>query len=200
MIDVLRYVDPTFKPVPHLGSQTRAASFINAQGYKVKFLTPNRGASGNLGRPATMPALGGAGVEPLRFLGFLTYQPALSVLLHKGGVAVSVPTPERFAIHKLIVAILRRSDANGYAKASNDLAQAGSIIQAMAANRRAEDIGFAWIEAWERGTGWQSRLSAGARQLAHEASSDLVRGIKLAATADGRGIEDYGVNPKVQLL
>lgn len=192
MIEVLCAVDSTFQPVPHLGSQTRAASFVNAQGYKVEFLTPNRAGSGNQGRPAAMPALGGAGAEPLRYLDFLIYQPVSSALLHKGGVAVSIPAPERYAIHKLIVAILRRTDSNGYAKASKDLAQAGSLIEAMAANRRTEDIGFAWIEAWDRGARWQSRILAGARRLPDQPSSDLVAGIRLAAMADGKRPEDYG--------
>jgi hypothetical protein len=193
MADVLRGVDPSFSPLPHLGSNTQAAGFANARGYKVEFLTPNRGSADNQGKPAKMPALGGAGAEPLRYLDFLIFQPVSSVLLHKGGVAVSVPAPERFAIHKLILATLRRTDPNGYAKAAKDLVQAAALIEAMVGDRRGDDIGFAWIEAWERGGRWQARLTEAGRRLAPMANSDLVLAIGVAATADGKRPEDYGV-------
>lgn len=62
-----------------------------------------------------MPALGGASADPLRFLDFLIYEPVRAVLLHKSGISVIVPAPERYAVHKLIVASRRVVDTIGAA-------------------------------------------------------------------------------------
>jgi hypothetical protein len=105
------------------------------------------------------------GAEPLRYLDFLIYHPVASVLLHRGGIPAAVPAPERFAIHQLIVSSLRRSDRNGYAKAAKDLMQASRLIETMVSDRREDDIGIAWMEAWERGPRWQSHLLDGTRRL-----------------------------------
>lgn len=44
VIDVLRSIDPTFEPVPHLTERARAATFVNHRGFPVEFLSPNRGS------------------------------------------------------------------------------------------------------------------------------------------------------------
>lgn len=193
MDEVLKTVDPTFKPVPTLGHGTLAAAYTNDKGYKVEFLTPNRGSDDNQGRPAGMPALGGIGAQPLRYLDFLIYRPVTSVLLHKGGIPVAVPAPERYAVHKLIVSSLRRSNQNGYAKASKDLMQAGQLIRAMANDRRSEDIGFAWTEAWGRGPHWKDHLIHGARRLEPADNAALNLAIGVACLADKKRPEDYGI-------
>jgi hypothetical protein len=193
MDDVLAAVDPTFKRVPHLGDNARSASFENAKGYKVEFLTPNRGSDDNQGRPAQMPALGGIGAEPLRYLDFLIHQPVRSALLHKGGIAVTVPSPERYAIHKLIVSRRRRQNDDGYSKTFKDLHQASLLIEAMTDGHRADDIGIAWMEAWDRGPRWQEQLTAGARTLKPKINSALIQAIGIACLADRSRPEDYGV-------
>ncbi len=65
-----------------------------------------------------------ASAQPLRYLDFLNHQPVRSALLHRAGVAVLVPAPERFAVHKLIVSELRRADRESAAKARKDREQA----------------------------------------------------------------------------
>jgi hypothetical protein len=193
MDEVLKTVDPTFKPVPTLDHGMLAAAYSNDKGYKVEFLTPNRGSDDNQGRPARMPALGGTGAQPLRYLDFLIYHPVTSVLLHKGGVPVAVPAPERYAVHKLIVSSLRRSDKNGYAKANKDLVQAGQLIKSMVDDRRGEDIGTAWMEAWGRGPHWQEHLIQGARRLEPADNAALNLAIGVACLADRKRPEDYGI-------
>jgi hypothetical protein len=193
MGDVLATVDPTFKPVPHVGSRALATAFANQKGYKVEFLTPNRGSDKNQGKPTKMPALGGMGAEPLRYLDFLIYHPVNSVLLHKGGVPVAVPAPERFAIHKLIVSSLRRLDRNGYTKANKDLMQAGLLIETMVADRRGDDVGTAWMEAWERGPNWQRHLIEGAQRLDPQPNNSLNLAIGVACLAEGKRPELYGI-------
>jgi hypothetical protein len=194
MDEVLTGVDPTFKPILTLDHGALATAYANDKGYKVEFLTPNRGSDDNQGKPAKMPALGGIGAQPLRYLDFLIYDPMTSVLLHKGGIPVAVPSPERFAVHKLIVSSLRRSDQNGYAKANKDLMQAGHLISAMVEDRRGEDIGMAWMEAWGRGPHWQEHLIHGARRLEPEANATLRHAIGIACQADKKRPEDFGAH------
>lgn len=78
-----------------------------------------------------MPALGGAAAEQLRFMDFLLRDPVRSILLHGAGVSVVIPAPERYAVHKLIVAGWRQRDAGGRAKADKDLRRAGMLFDAL---------------------------------------------------------------------
>lgn len=161
VMDLLREVDPSFHEVPHISDGRASTQFASKTGYKVEFLTPNNGKDEYGDAPARMPALGGAAAQPLRFLDFLIHEPVRSVLLHKSGVPVTVPAPERFAVHKVIVAARRRRDAAGYAKSSKDLHQVASLATALGAVRRHGDLAMAWSEAWERGPGWRDALEIG---------------------------------------
>ena len=97
------------------------------------------------------PALGGASAQPLRFLNFLIFEPIRSVMLCRNGVAVTVPAPERFAVHKLIVAARRQTDDNGLLKRAKDVRQAALLIEALGLARRQTDQAMVFSEAWKRG-------------------------------------------------
>jgi len=185
ILNVLRGVDHSFGPVPHLEAKGQAASFINAAGFRVEFLTPNRGSDDYQGKLTRMPALGGASAEPLRYLDFLLYNSVRSVLLHNTGVLVNVPAPERYAVHKLIISVQRRPDLNGVAKARKDVSQAGIILEAMNSERRLGDIGAVWMEAWKRGPKWREALSTGCSKLS-EANLGLLRQAVLQACREER--------------
>jgi hypothetical protein len=73
------------------------------------------------------------------------------VLLHGAGVPVLIPSPERYAIHKLIVGSRRKEDRDATAKSFKDRLQARSISEAMIANRQHADLASAFMEAWDRG-------------------------------------------------
>jgi hypothetical protein len=139
-----------------------------------------------------MPALGGAGAQPLRFLDFLIREPVRSVLLSGAGVPVVVPAPARYAIHKMMVAVERRGGADN-AKIPKDIAQAGVLIEALAHGHQAIDAGFAWIEAFERGEGWQRRLAEGRLRLPEGARMLLDQAIRDAAGLEKRDTSAYGV-------
>jgi hypothetical protein len=190
--NLLREVDPTFQPVPHLGENPNPAAYRTATGFKVEFLTPNRGSDDHLGDVSVLPALG-VSAMPLRHLDFLIREPVRSVILHDAGVGVLVPAPERYAIHKLIVAASRHetSQSAQASKANKDIAQAQTLIEAMAEAGRKADLGFAWIEAFERGSQWRMKLHAGAHQLQPEHVRDLVHGIQLAAKLDQVDAEPF---------
>lgn len=73
-----------------------------------------------------------------------------------GSVLVQVPRPERFAIHKLIVAD-RRRDGPDELKARGDRAQAAFLIDVLS-EERPEDLADAYGTALESGPAWRSRI------------------------------------------
>jgi hypothetical protein len=154
ILDVLRRADPTFRDIPSQIDGRLSNRFVSRDDFKVEFLTPNRGSDDHGSKPVEMPALGGAAAAPLRFLDYLIYQPIRAVMLHGAGVPILVPSPERYAVHKLIVGS-RREDRD---KAAKDRLQAKSIFEAMIANRQHADLASAFMEAWARGEHWRSEI------------------------------------------
>lgn len=158
MLDVLKAVDPTFREIADQTDGRHITQYAARSGYKVEFLTPNTGSDDNAGRPASMPAPGGASAQPLRFLDFLIHQPQRAVLLHGAGIPILAPTPERYAIHKLIVGSRRFADRDGTAKSAKDRAQAQMLMDAMFELRRGDAVAEAYMEAWDRGPSWRDAI------------------------------------------
>lgn len=77
-------------------------------------------------------------------------------------VLVTLPAPERYAVHKLLV-IGERSGAFR-AKASKDLAQAASLIEFFR-DTDPQAVQEAWTDAVSRGAGWKKRAVEGRRLL-----------------------------------
>lgn len=181
---VLQTVDPTFAAVPHRSDGRYTNRLTNKAGFKVEFLSPNTSSDAFMGKPTPLPALGGMSGEPLRFLDYLIFETAWSVLLHKGGIPVRVPAPARYAVHKIIVSAERRSiGAEEAPKIRKDAMQAAALIRAFDDQRQADEIGHAWIEAWDRGPRWQEALRIGVQRLPSEANEALERAIDVAAAA-----------------
>jgi hypothetical protein len=157
VIDALREVDATFHAAPALSDALGTTKFLAQGGLRVEFLTPNRGSEEYTGKPAKMPALGGAAAEPLRFLDFLIREPVRAVMLYKGGIPVIVPAPARYAIHKLIVAARRRG---GTGKDEKDLRQSEQLTEALEETGHRDDLLDAFSEARERGTAWREAIDA----------------------------------------
>jgi hypothetical protein len=158
ILNLLRQVDPTFREIPSQADGRVSTQFVSRDNFKVEFLTPNRGSDDQEGKPVQMPALGGAAAFPLRFLDFLIYQPIRAVMLHGAGVPVLIPSPERYAVHKLIVATRRTQARDVTAKSAKDRLQARSIFEAMIANRQNADLASAFMEAWDRGDHWRAAI------------------------------------------
>lgn len=155
MLDVLKEVDESFRDVPHVHDGRRSTKYRAADGVLVDFLTPDEGADTD--EPQHLPALGTA-AEPLRFLDFLIHSPEPAVVLHEAGLYVLVPAPERYAVHKLIVA-QRRVGGVGNAKRGKDLRQAEVLLDALVA-LRPDELRDVWHEAESRGGKWSSYLLA----------------------------------------
>jgi len=189
VIEVLKKVDPTFREVPHESDGRLTTRFATRAGYNVEFLVPNRGSDDYGGHPTPMPALAGAAAQPLRFLDFLIYQPIRAVLLHGAGVLVNIPSPERYAVHKLIVATRRRTDNDGTAKSRKDLSQATTLMQAMIEQRQTEDLAEAFSEAYDRGPAWRDAIGTAMERI-EDGSRPRIK----AALADS--ISKLGLNPE----
>jgi len=155
---ILKNIDPTFRAVPHLSAPNVAANYINGADYRVEILTDNRGAESD--RLALLPALR-THAQPLRFLDYLLLDAIPAAVLWDGGVLVNVPKPERYAVHKLIVAQRRTATA---AKRPKDLLQASALFDALA-ERRPTDLAAAWAEAYDRGPKWRRPLKDALPQL-----------------------------------
>jgi hypothetical protein len=151
VLNVLKEVDNSFRAVPHVVDGRRVTSYEAKGGVRVDFLTPNRG--GETGEPQALPALR-TDAQPLRFLDYLIYEPEPAVIMHDAGIYVHVPTPARFAIHKLIVSRRRQE---GAAKRGKDIQQAEALLRVLA-EARPNDLKQAWDEAYERGPHWRKLL------------------------------------------
>ena len=191
VLDVLRGVDPSFHEIPHQSDGRLSSQFINDTRFRVDFLAPNNSKDEYLAKPAQMPALGGAAATTLRFLDFLIANPVRSVMLHKGGIPVRIPAPERYAVHKLIVASRRHDTQDGgMSKRDKGAAQAGILLEALAQKRRHADVADVWSESWERGPAWREALSEGRSMLAPSAQDALTKCVidgskALGITPDG---------------
>jgi len=97
----------------------------------------------------------GIWAQALNYLDFILENAIDAVLLYREGIPVRVPAPERFAVHKLIVASARRGTYR--AKSDKDLAQAEWLIGALAESRPYE-LSEALDAARSRGSRWHRAL------------------------------------------
>ena len=174
ILNLLQAIDKTFRPVPHRSGSAASSAFQNSTGYRVEFLTGNRGSDDYIDQPSKMPALGGASADPLRFLDFLIRDPMRTVLLHKSGVPVTVPDPARYSVHKMIVATRRRADGMSAIKRDKDIRQAEILFEALYETRRASDFAIAYDEAWERGPAWQEALQEAEQSMLSKSGQEAL--------------------------
>ncbi len=163
----LRQASPSFNAVSNPFHPTTAATYTDASQFRVDVVTTNR--AGNARGLSPLPALRTSAV-PLRFLDFLLRDSIEVAVLHRAAVLVNVPRPERFAVHKLILAA-ERSGAD--AKAGKDLIQAESLILALAEKRREDDLAEVYTEATRRGAGWRQRLARSRSRISTQAQAVL---------------------------
>lgn len=165
-LEVLKEVDATFRPVPTM-HKGRVHSYAAKGGWRVEFLTPNKGRDTDV--PQKLPALQ-TDAQPLRFLDFLIHDPEPAVILHAAGIYVNVPSPQRYAVHKLMISRLRHE---GSAKRDKDLEQAATLL-AILSRKRPYELKSAWDEAYKRGREWRRLLGEGITLLPTE-TANIVR-------------------------
>ena len=119
----------------------------------VEFLTPGFRDEGI----HDLPALG-VSAQALRHLKYLIAEPIHAVALYRSGILVKIPAPERYAIHKLIVADRRRAGTENL-KAVKDRAQAEFLIEVLN-EQRPWELAEAYEAARNNGAKWCARLDA----------------------------------------
>jgi hypothetical protein len=154
-------VDPsladTFKalklsPAPGLDRKNRPTRWImQGGGTMIDFLAPKMREESDI----LMLEPLGVYAQALSFLNFLIAEPIPAVGLYRSGVLVQIPRPERYAIHKLIVA--QRRAASSQAKAQKDLAQAEALIRILA-DDRPYTLAEAYETAIRTGPKWQEAI------------------------------------------
>lgn len=98
----------------------------------------------------------GVSARSLHHLNYLIAEPIPAAAVYRDGILLNLPRPERFAIHKLIVAD-RRRDGPDSQKARKDLMQAELLISVLAEDRPG-DLAAAYEDAMARGPRWRQRI------------------------------------------
>ena len=109
-----------------------------------------------------LPALGVSAMA-LRYMDYLVEDAIAAAAIYRSGILVRIPRPERFAMHKLIVADRRRGGDTAE-KARKDRAQAAFLIEALAL-QRPEDLADAYEDARGRGKRWGQRIDASLKRM-----------------------------------
>lgn len=103
-------------------------------------------------------------LEPLKFMEFSLEGTTQScILASQGATLVNLPSPERYAVHKLIV--YGERPISERAKAKKDLLQAAALASYFTAAGSTNAFNAAWRDALSRGRGWKSRAKEGKKAL-----------------------------------
>lgn len=144
--------DFSFDPVPSMEKnrtwrwrQTRGELFV-------EFLTPSFEEDEGI---RSLPALG-VDAQALHHLNYLIAEPIFAALPYRNGALIRIPRPERFAVHKLILADRRRGSSDAL-KAAKDRGQAEFLIKALIEDRP-DELADALQTAQAAGSQWRMRL------------------------------------------
>lgn len=157
-----------FLPVPGFRPWHKTASFISKtdRQLRIDFLAPMIGGKQT---PFEDKALG-VNLQPIRFLEFVLEDVSQAAVLSAiGATSVNVPSPARYAMHKLLVFAERR--VRNPQKASKDLAQSAALLQSLA-SYQADELERLWKDIHLRGVGWRRRAKTALAAL-HRLDPDL---------------------------
>lgn len=128
---VLLDSDLGFFEVPALNRKSPSTSFkIRGQLFHVDLLTPLHGPDDSL--PVKLKHFNSY-AHPMRFLDFLLEDAQIAVVSFRGGVLVNVPSPARFAFHKLVIS--QRRPVSEQTKAKKDIMQAEMLLNVLLEDR-----------------------------------------------------------------
>lgn len=170
----LKSTDKGFFAVPALNPKHPSTAFkIRGKDLSVSLLTPMRGKPD--AKPRRIPALD-AMAEPLRFLEYLLVDVQPAAVPVRQGVLVNIPSPGRFALHKLVVS--QRRQAAFAEKARKDIAQAAAVLEALFEDRPG-DVLFALDAAREMPPKFWKQMQAGVEQLPDSIRNELFAALEL---------------------
>jgi hypothetical protein len=153
---VLERLEMGFLPVPAFSPEDASTSFkVRGRGLRVDLVTP--GARSRSSRPVQVGRFNAA-AAPVRYLELALEETEPAAIVGGSAVLVTVPSPARFAMLKLLVAQDRPSAFQ--TKADKDIAQAAQLIEALIELRPA-DLGVAWRATRKRGKEWANALDRG---------------------------------------
>ncbi len=157
---VLEGMEIGFLPVPPFDPKQPSTSFkVRGRPLRVDLLTSSQ--RGTDKGPVTIPRFRAA-AQQLPFLDFLLKDPVKGTVINGGGVLVNVPSPARFAFHKLIVAGERNVSEHG--KREKDFLQSSQVFEVLL-DERPGDLSIVWEDITERGDKWIKRIRTGVKQL-----------------------------------
>ena len=125
----------------------------------IEFLTPSFSKDEDV---RELPSFG-VNALSLHFLNYLIADPIAAALTYRHGILVQIPRPERFAIHKLIVANRRRRGPDA-AKSMKDLKQAEFLLEVLMEDRPG-DVVDAYRDAYAMGPKWRDHIQASLERL-----------------------------------
>lgn len=143
-----------FDPVPALEPGRVWKWRQTSRNTLVELLTPSFTEEEGL---RDLPALG-VSAQSLHHINYLISKPLQVPLLYRQGILIQIPRPERFAIHKLIVADRRREGVDSL-KSRKDRAQATFLIEVLA-DQRPYDLAEAYQSALDEGSTWRNRIAS----------------------------------------
>ncbi len=145
-------------PAPGLDPKGRSTRWVTRTGgAMVEFLAPRMQSKREIVKLEPLDIY----AQTLPFLNFLIAQPIPAVALYRSGVLVQIPRPERYAVHKLIVA--QRRTGPGLGKVPKDLAQAEVLMRVLAEDRPGE-LAAAYETAMSTGIKWSQAIKASLKQ------------------------------------
>lgn len=146
--------DFAFDPVPAMPNQGVWRWRQTRSDLLVEFLTPSFEETEGTKALAAL----GTHARSLHHLNYLIAEPIPAAALYRSGVLLQIPRPERFAVHKLIVADRRRNGPDAQ-KAVKDRMQAAFLIDVLAEDRP-DELAEAYHQALSNGPRWRERIEA----------------------------------------
>jgi len=149
-----------FLPFPPLDPGNASTSFkVRGNPLRVDIVTPSKARMTD--KPVPIPRFR-TSAQPMKFLDFLIENPAQGAIVDGGGVLVNVPSPARFALHKLLVA--KERPVSMHDKTEKDFNQATQVLEVLI-EERPGDLQLACRELKKRGTGWLRRIRSGLSEM-----------------------------------
>ncbi|MBS0237611.1 MAG: nucleotidyltransferase domain-containing protein [Proteobacteria bacterium] len=158
--EILQRANPTFKAVMSRDDRMPKV-FRSSDNFQVDVLT-------TFGRGRKSPVIIDdlqCSAEALKFMEYLADESIEAVTLYGTGVLVSVPPPMRYAVHKLLIAQERKTNAP---KRNKDLKQAKDLIDVFL---ETDSDGFEDVlqEARGRGPSWKKNIDASLGEIKKQA-------------------------------
>lgn len=151
-----------FVPVPAFDPRHPSTSFkVRGQQLRVDLLTPG---SDRDTQPIPIPRFRAA-AAPIKYLSLLMAEAQPAAAVNGRAVLVVVPTPARYAVHKLLVSQTR--SVVQQTKAGKDLHQAALLLEVLAEDRP-DDLAYVCREFRRSGPAVTSKVLRGARAVAKQ--------------------------------